>query len=217
MLGDAATVLDRAGDRIDWPRLVTVTHKYGMQPGVFYVLGQLRKLFGCRVPDEVLDELLARPVEHPVVPRLGGPAAQALPAQRPVRRGTAVTRPDRPRSPEEMAMTATAVDLAATARALVTPGKGILASDESDGTIAKRFASVGLASTPENRMRYRRMLYGTPGLGRFISGVILFDETLRQADCAGRPLVDLVLDAGIIPGIKVDRGTAPLPGFPVRP
>lgn len=111
-------------------------------------------------------------------------------------------------------MTATPVDLAATARALVTPGKGILASDESDGTIAKRFASVGLASTPENRMRYRRMLYGTPGLGRFISGVILFDETLRQADSAGRPLVDLVLDAGIIPGIKVDRGTAPLPGFP---
>ncbi|SFE85647.1 class I fructose-bisphosphate aldolase [Blastococcus tunisiensis] len=102
----------------------------------------------------------------------------------------------------------------ATARELVEPGKGILAADESTPTMTKRLAAVGVESTEEHRRRYRQLLFGAPGIGEHISGVILFDETTRQRDDDGRPLPDLLRDRGVIPGIKVDLGTTPLAGFP---
>lgn len=105
-------------------------------------------------------------------------------------------------------------DMESTALELVAPGKGILAADESGPTIEKRFKSVGVASTEENRRAYREMLLTTPGLGAFISGVILYDETIRQHRPDGTRFVDLLLGHGIIPGIKVDKGTSPLAGFP---
>jgi fructose-bisphosphate aldolase, class I len=100
--------------------------------------------------------------------------------------------------------------LSATASALVAPGKGILAADESSGTIKKRFDSIGTESTETNRRDYREMLFTAPGIGEFISGVILFDETIRQSAADGSPLVSLLEDQGIIPGIKVDLGAKPL-------
>jgi fructose-bisphosphate aldolase class I len=109
--------------------------------------------------------------------------------------------------------TSGARDLEATARALVAPGKGILAADESMGTIAKRLKGAGIAVTDENRRAYREVLLTTTGLGEFISGVILFDETLRQKTAEGATLVSLLQRQGIIPGIKVDRGAKPLAGF----
>ncbi|MGH7645680.1 MAG: class I fructose-bisphosphate aldolase [Gemmatimonadales bacterium] len=105
-------------------------------------------------------------------------------------------------------------DLAATARALVAPGKGILAADESLGTIEKRFKSISLASTDEHRRAYREMLFTTRGIGEFVSGVILFDETIRQQASDGTPLPQMLARQGIIPGIKVDKGTTALPAFP---
>ena len=105
-------------------------------------------------------------------------------------------------------------DLAGTARALVAPGKGILAADESLGTIEKRFKSINLPSTEEHRRAYREMLFTTRGIGDFISGVILFDETMRQQASDGTPLPQVLARQGIIPGIKVDKGTAALPAFP---
>jgi fructose-bisphosphate aldolase class I len=102
----------------------------------------------------------------------------------------------------------------ATAIELVAPGKGILAADESGPTIEKRFKSVGVVSTPETRRAYRETLLGTPGLGAFISGVILYDETLRQKTAEGASFVELLQRQGMIPGIKVDRGTKALAGFP---
>jgi fructose-bisphosphate aldolase class I len=104
--------------------------------------------------------------------------------------------------------------LAETARAMVAPGKGIIAIDESTGTIAKRFAGVGVENTEENRRAYREMLLATPGLGEHISGAILYDETLRQSTKAGVPFAKLMAQNGIIPGIKVDKGAMPLAGFP---
>jgi fructose-bisphosphate aldolase class I len=104
-------------------------------------------------------------------------------------------------------------DLAATARALVAPGKGILAADESTGTIAKRFASIEVDSTEEHRRAYRELLFTTEGAAAAISGVILFDETIRQRADDGTPLVEVLARQGIIPGIKVDKGTSPLAGF----
>jgi fructose-bisphosphate aldolase class I len=101
-----------------------------------------------------------------------------------------------------------------TARALVGPAKGILAADESTGTIGTRFDSIGVESTEELRRRYRQLLFTTPGLGGHISGVILFDETIRQSADDGRAFVDVLRDAGVIPGIKVDTGAKPLAGFP---
>ena len=101
-----------------------------------------------------------------------------------------------------------------TAQELVAPGKGILAADESTPTMAKRFAAIGVDSTEESRRSYREILFGTPGLGEHISGVILFDETVRQAADDGTPLPELLRHQGVIPGIKVDRGTTPLAGFP---
>lgn len=100
-----------------------------------------------------------------------------------------------------------------TARTLVAPGKGILAADESPGTLEKRFKAVGLKSSEETRRAYREMLFTTPGIGEFISGVILFDETLRQNASDGTPLVEVLKRQGIVPGIKVDRGAKALAGF----
>ena len=100
-----------------------------------------------------------------------------------------------------------------TAAALVAPGKGILAADESNPTMAKRLAGIGLESTGDRRRRYREILWTTPGLGEFISGVILFDESIRHT-VGGVPVPQALLHAGILPGIKVDGGTRPLAGFP---
>jgi fructose-bisphosphate aldolase class I len=104
--------------------------------------------------------------------------------------------------------------LVATARALAAPGKGILAADESTPTMAKRLAAIGLESTEQRRRAYREILFGTPGLGECVSGVILFDETIRQCDAAGTPFVEVLRRQGVIAGIKVDGGTRPLAGFP---
>jgi len=103
--------------------------------------------------------------------------------------------------------------LAETALAMVAAGKGIIAIDESNNTIAKRFAAVGVDSTEENRRAYREMLLTTPGLGEHISGAILYDETIRQSTKAGVPFTKVMMDNGIIPGIKVDKGPQPLAGF----
>lgn len=100
------------------------------------------------------------------------------------------------------------------ARSLVAPGKGILAADESSGTIKKRFDSIGCESTEDRRRAYREMLFRTAGAGEFVSGVILFDETIRQNAADGTPLVKILQEAGIAPGIKVDKGTTPLSGAP---
>ncbi len=97
-----------------------------------------------------------------------------------------------------------------TARALVAEGKGILAADESDGTIKKRFDSIGVESTEETRRGYRDLLFTTEGAEEYISGVILFDETIRQSSADGTPFPKLLESKGIIPGIKVDKGAKPL-------
>src|SRR5438105_6510441 len=103
-----------------------------------------------------------------------------------------------------------AQDLESTARALVADDKGILAADESDGTIKKRFDSIGIEATEDNRRAYRDMLFTTEGVEEFISGVILFDETLRQTALDGTPFPKLLEAKGVIPGIKVDAGAKPL-------
>jgi fructose-bisphosphate aldolase class I len=103
--------------------------------------------------------------------------------------------------------------LQSTTQALVAPGKGILAADESTGTIEKRFKSIGVPCTEVNRRAYRELLFTTPGLGEFISGVILFDETIRQKAMDGTRLVDALNRQGIIPGIKVDEGAKAMAGF----
>jgi fructose-bisphosphate aldolase class I len=105
-------------------------------------------------------------------------------------------------------------DLDAVAQALVAPGKGILAADESTGTITKRLASIEVESTEPHRRAYRELLFTTPGVGKFISGVILYDETIRQQADDGTPFPEVIARQGVIPGIKVDKGTVPLPGFP---
>src|SRR5437660_9270224 len=97
-----------------------------------------------------------------------------------------------------------------TAQAIVAEGKGILAADESDSTIKKRFDSIGIESTEEHRRAYRDMLFTTPGVEDYISGVILFDETIRQRAHDGTPFPELLASRGVIPGIKVDRGAKPL-------
>jgi fructose-bisphosphate aldolase, class I len=103
-------------------------------------------------------------------------------------------------------------ELHETAQALVADGKGILAADESGGTIKKRFDSIGLESTEENRRAYRDMLFTTPGAEEYVSGVILFDETIRQSGHDGTPFPELLASKGVIPGIKVDEGAMPLAG-----
>ncbi|MCZ6866884.1 MAG: fructose-bisphosphate aldolase class I [Chloroflexi bacterium] len=104
--------------------------------------------------------------------------------------------------------------LSGTAQALVASGKGILAADESSGTIKRRFDSIGAESTEEKRRDYREMLFRTGGVAEHISGVILFDETIRQKGADGTRLVKVLADQGIISGIKVDSGAKPLPGAP---
>jgi fructose-bisphosphate aldolase class I len=101
-----------------------------------------------------------------------------------------------------------------TARELVPNGKGILAADESTGTITKRFDAVGIESTEENRRAYREMLFTTPDIGEYLSGVILFDETIRQKASDGTPLPKVIEQQGIVPGIKVDKSTVALPLSP---
>ncbi len=102
------------------------------------------------------------------------------------------------------------IALAKIAKAMVAPGKGILAADESTGTIGKRFDSINVENTEENRRAYRDMLFTTQGLGDAISGVILYDETLRQKSADGTSFVDLLNKNGVLPGIKVDAGAKPL-------
>ncbi|MDX1374363.1 MAG: class I fructose-bisphosphate aldolase [Burkholderiales bacterium] len=104
--------------------------------------------------------------------------------------------------------------LAKTAAAMVAKGRGILAADESAGTCEKRFQSVGVACSEENRRSYRGLLFTTPGIEKFVSGVILFDETIRQKADDGRPFADVLARKGIIPGIKVDKGTVEIPLSP---
>ncbi|MDG1525869.1 MAG: fructose-bisphosphate aldolase class I [Candidatus Thalassarchaeaceae archaeon] len=104
--------------------------------------------------------------------------------------------------------------LEATAAALVAPGKGILAADESNGTMSKRLEGVGLESSEEARRAYRANLFATPGCESAISGVILYDETIRQNMDDGTPIPDYLTSRGIIPGIKVDTGTIDLDGYP---
>src|SRR3989440_4939343 len=101
--------------------------------------------------------------------------------------------------------------LQSTAQALVADGKGILAADESTGTIKKRFDSIGVESTEDTRRAYRELLFTTEGVEEFISGVILYDETIRQSSSDGTPFPELLASRGIIPGIKVDTGAKPLP------
>lgn len=100
------------------------------------------------------------------------------------------------------------------AQKLVSDNKGILAADESFETIEKRFAKVGIENSEENRRIYRELLFTTPGIEEFISGVIMFDETVRHRAGDGRSFVQVLNDKGIIPGIKVDKGKVPLSGFP---
>src|SRR2546430_4187929 len=100
--------------------------------------------------------------------------------------------------------------LQSTAEALVADGKGILAADESTGTIKKRLDSMGVESTEETRRAYRELLFTTEGAEEFISGVIMFDETIRQSASDGTPFPRLLESKGIIPGIKVDEGAKPL-------
>ena len=104
--------------------------------------------------------------------------------------------------------------LAETARAMVAPGKGIIAIDESSATCAKRFAGVGIENTEENRRAYRELLLTAPNANQYLSGAILFDETIRQSTKSGIPFAKYMADNGMIPGIKVDKGTHALAGFP---
>jgi len=108
----------------------------------------------------------------------------------------------------------TTVEIEATISDMVQAGKGILAADESAPTIAKRFAAIGAESTEQNRRSYRSMLFTTPGLGEFISAVILFEETLTQQSDDGTPLPEVLAQQGIVPGIKVDKGLQALANAP---
>ena len=105
------------------------------------------------------------------------------------------------------------LNIESTVAALLASGKGILAADESFPTIEKRFEALNISSTVENRRAYREMLFTTPGLSEFISGVILFDETIRQRTKDGVPMPEFLTKQGIVPGIKVDKGAIALPGF----
>lgn len=107
-------------------------------------------------------------------------------------------------------------ELITTVKEMVSSGKGLLAADESFPTIEKRFAKIGVPSTEENRRAYREMLFTTNGISQFISGVILFDETIRQKSSDGIPFAEVLVKAGIIPGIKVDKGTKSLANSPLE-
>ncbi|GFZ21522.1 aldolase superfamily protein [Actinidia rufa] len=103
-------------------------------------------------------------------------------------------------------------ELVKTAKTVASPGRGILAIDESNATCGKRLSSIGLDNTETNRQAYRQLLLTTPGLGEYISGAILFEETLYQSTTDGKKFVDCLREANIVPGIKVDKGLVPLPG-----
>ena len=103
-------------------------------------------------------------------------------------------------------------DLKLTAQAMVAKGKGILAADESTGTIGRRLDSIGLENNETNRRAWRQLLFSAKGYGEYISGVILYDETLRQSADDGVPFVEMLRSEGVIPGIKVDKSTNPLAG-----
>ena len=103
-------------------------------------------------------------------------------------------------------------DMRATAAAMVQRGKGILAADESTGTIGRRLSSIGLENSEPNRKAWRNLLFSSRGYGEYVSGVILYDETLRQSAEDGTPFVEMLRDEGVIPGIKVDKSTNPLAG-----
>src|SRR5262245_20207594 len=105
-------------------------------------------------------------------------------------------------------------ELDSIAQAMVAQDKGILAADESSGTIKKRFDKIKIESTEESRRTYREMLFTTPGSSDYISGVILYDETLRQKTRDGVSFADYLTRNGVIPGIKVDTGAKPMAGFP---
>ena len=102
-------------------------------------------------------------------------------------------------------------DLAKVAQAMVAPGKGILAADESTGTANKRFAPLDIPQTEEMRRKYRDMLFTAPDFGKYFSGVILYDETIRQTSLAGEPFAEVLSSQGSLPGIKLDTGLVPLP------
>ncbi|OGG50275.1 fructose-bisphosphate aldolase [Candidatus Kaiserbacteria bacterium RIFCSPHIGHO2_01_FULL_54_36] len=104
------------------------------------------------------------------------------------------------------------MSLAEIAKQMVAPGKGILAADESTGTIEKRFTKIAVPSTEDNRRAYREMLFTTPGFGEYISGVIMYDETIRQSAKNGKTFVQIQQEAGVLPGIKVDQGTKDMDG-----
>ena len=105
-------------------------------------------------------------------------------------------------------------ELNAIARSIVADHKGVLAADESTGTIEKRFDSIGVKSTEENRRAYRNLLFTTPGFEEYVGGVILYDETIRQASDDGTPFAELLAEKGVVPGIKVDTGAKDLAGHP---
>jgi fructose-bisphosphate aldolase, class I len=107
-------------------------------------------------------------------------------------------------------------DLELMARSIVADGKGILAADETPGTLTRRFAAHGIESTPDTRRGYRELFFTTPGIAQHIGGVILQDETIRQSSSAGIPLATLLAQQGIVPGIKVDTGAKPLVGCPAE-
>ncbi|CAL9134695.1 unnamed protein product [Musa textilis] len=103
-------------------------------------------------------------------------------------------------------------ELVKTAKSIASPGRGILAMDESNATCGKRLASIGLENTEANRQAYRTLLVSAPGLGQYISGAILFEETLYQSTTDGKKMVDVLIQQNIMPGIKVDKGLVPLAG-----
>lgn len=103
-------------------------------------------------------------------------------------------------------------ELVKTAKSIASPGRGILAIDESNATCGKRLASIGLENTEANRQAYRTLLVSAPGLGQYISGAILFEETLYQSTTDGKKIVDVLVEQNIVPGIKVDKGLVPLAG-----
>ena len=111
-----------------------------------------------------------------------------------------------------MSLTDFSQELIATARALAESGKGILAVDESTKTVGKRLGSINVENTEANRQAYRGMLFTTAGLGQYISGAILYEETLFQNHADGESMVQKLQKLGVIPGIKVDQGLRPLPG-----
>jgi fructose-bisphosphate aldolase, class I len=111
-------------------------------------------------------------------------------------------------------MTIDRTQLEETAGAMVAEGKGVLAADESNRTMTKRLEAVGVESTEESRRSYRDLLFTAPGAAEYISGVIMYDETIRQAAADGTPFPDFLASEGILPGIKVDTGAKPLAGFP---